>query len=290
MSIAFKKIAVGIAFSPTAEAMLAETARLAHLLDADIIVIHVGTRTTDAETRMNGLLEKCAAFRNRMTVLWESGDPVKVILDSCKKHQIDLLVTGALKKENLVQYYVGTIARKVLRKARCSVLTIVNPSVEDQPYKNVVVNAEDSSYIGEAIATACRLMANESGSWVHIVRELKMYGLTMAASDQYTEEEYDDVRQGLVKQEIQKVEEILQRIPHEGIRINIKMVSGKSGFELPRFAERKNATLLVVGAPPRRFSFFDRIFPHDLEYILADLPCNLLVVQPSKYRKEADRG
>jgi nucleotide-binding universal stress UspA family protein len=62
------------------------------------------------------------------------------------------------------------------------------------------------------------------------------------------------------------------------VKINIKMLSGKSGFELCKFVERKQAGLLVVGAPPRRFSLFDRIFPHDLEYVFADLPCNLLVV------------
>lgn len=290
MSIAFKKIAVGVAFSPTAEAMLMETARLARLLDAEVLLIHVGTRTPDAESRMTSMIEKCNIVRDRMIVLWGSGDPVDVILDSCKKHHVDLLVTGALKKENLVQYYVGTIARKVLRKAGCSVLTIVNPSIEGTSYKNVVVNAEDSTYIEEAIATACQFTSKEQGSWVHVVRELKMYGLTMAAADQHSEEEYDDARQKLVKQEIEKVEEILGRIPHEGIKVNIKVVSGKSGFELPRFAERKNANLLVVGAPPRRFSIFDRLFPHDLEYVLANLPCNLLVVQQSKYRKEAGNG
>lgn len=290
MSIVFHKIAVGIAFSPTAEAMLIETARLAKLLDAEMLLIHVGARTPDAESKMNAMIEKCPVFRDRMSVLWGSGDPVKVILDSCKKHHVDLLVTGALKKENLVEYYVGTIARKVLRKAGCSVLTIINPSIEFKPYKNVVVSAEDSSYIAEAISTACRVVAKDNSSWVHIVREVKLYGLTMAAADQHTEEEYDDVRQGLVKQEIENVEAIMRQIPHEGVRVNIKTVSGKSGFELPRFAQRKNADLLVVGAPPRKFSFFDRVFPHDMEYILADLPCSLLVVQPSKYRKESGHG
>jgi nucleotide-binding universal stress UspA family protein len=239
---------------------------------------------------MNAMIEKCSILRDKLSVFWGSGDPVDVILESCKKHHVDLLVTGALKKENLVQYYVGTIARKVLRKAGCSVLTIINPSIDHEPYKNVVVSAEDSSYIAEAISTACRFTSKENGSWLHIVSEVKMYGLTMAASDQHTEEEYDNVRQRLVKQEIEKVEAILKDIPHNDIRINIKVVSGKSGFELPKFAERKNANLLVVGAPPRRFSFFDRLFPHDIEYILADLPCSLLVVQPSKYRKEASNG
>lgn len=290
VSIVFHKIAVGVAFSPTSEAMLLETVRLAKLLQAEVLLIHVGQRTTDAEQRMNSMMEKCSLLRDRVSVIWGSGDPVDVILDSCKKNHVDLLVTGALKKENLVQYYVGTIARKVLRKAGCSVLTIINPSTDVRPYKNVVVSAEDSSYIDEAISTACRFVPNDNSAWVHIVREVKLYGLTMAAADQHTEEEYDDVRQGLVKNEIEKVEEIMRQIPHDGVRINIKTVSGKSGFELPRFAQRKNADLLVIGAPPRKFSFLDRIFPHDTEYILADLPCNLLVVQPSKYQKGGTHG
>ena len=283
MTISFNKIALGIAFSPTAEAMLSETARLARLFTAEVLLVHVGPHTPDAETRLNEMVDRCSLSREKLSIVWEAGEPAKVILACCKKHKVDLLVTGALKKENLVQYYVGTIARKVIRKAGCAVLTIVNPSIEDKPYKNIVVSAEDSTYIKEAIATACQLAPRNHGAWVHIVREVKLYGLSMAASDQHTEQEYNNVRQGLVKQEIQKVEEIMQRIPHDGVRVNIKMVSGKSGFELPRFAERKSADLLVVGAPPRKFSFFDKIFPHDIEYILADLPCSLLLVQPSKY-------
>jgi nucleotide-binding universal stress UspA family protein len=294
MSISYNKIALGIAFSPTAEAMLSETSRLAQLFSAEVLLIHVGKRTTESEGRMNEMITRCNLTRDNLNIVWGSGDPATVILDSCKKHHVDLLVTGALKKENLVQYYVGTIARKILRKARCSVLTLINPSKEPKGFKNVVVSAEDSSYIKDAISTACQFVPRSADAWVHIVRELKLYGLTMAASDQYTEAEYDNVRQDLVKQEVQKVEEILQRVPHEGLKINIKMVSGKSGFELTRFAGRKNADLLVVGAPPRRFSFLDRMFPHDTEYILADLPCNLLIVQPSKYKgtsqKEAANG
>jgi hypothetical protein len=64
------------------------------------------------------------------------------------------------------------------------------------------------------------------------------------------------------------------------VKINIKVISGKSGFELARFAEKKHANLLVAGAPGRKFRLFDRLFRHDLEYIFADMPCNLLIVNP----------
>lgn len=67
------------------------------------------------------------------------------------------------------------------------------------------------------------------------------------------------------------------------MKITIKMLSGKSGFELARFAERKKADLLVVSAPKERLILLDRLFPHDLEYVFANLPCNLLVIKSTKH-------
>jgi nucleotide-binding universal stress UspA family protein len=274
----FKRIALAIAFSPTSRALLAEASRLAKACGAELVLIHVGKKNPSDEALMNELIVSQGLDLQQVSVQWLSGDPARVLINACRTSNVDLLVTGALKRENLVRYYAGSIARKVLRSAQCSVLTIVNPSTEPKPWKNIVVNAEDSPYVEAAVRTSCELGQLTEGAWVHIVRELKLYGLTMAASDQFTEEEYEGARQQLVRQEVEKVEAMLQRIPHQSLKINIKVVSGKSGFELPRFAQRKNADLLVIGAPTRRSSILDRIFVHDMEYILADLPCNLLVV------------
>jgi nucleotide-binding universal stress UspA family protein len=164
-------------------------------------------------------------------------------------------------------------------------MMFVDPSTQPHPINNIVVNAEDSPYVDEAIATACELGRAERASWLHVVKEIKLYSLTMSAADQHTENEYDDFRNSLVREEMEAVEKTLRKIPHEGLKVNIKLVSGKSGFELVKFAHRKHADLLVVGASPRRFSLFDRVFPHDLEYIFADLPCNLLIVHPRKEEK-----
>jgi nucleotide-binding universal stress UspA family protein len=292
MNFIIHKIGLAIGFSPTSEAMLAEAARLSSLYQASLVLIHVGDHGAHEDQLMNSLLEKTGLQPSVVKICWEKGSPASSILNVCQREKIDLLIAGALKKENLVHYYIGTIARKIMRKADCSFLMITNPTTKPEPYKNIVVNAEDSPYVKEAISAACQLGMKEQSNWVHIVRELKMYGLTMATADQCTEEEYDDMRQHLVKDEIDKVEEILSRIPHDKLKVNIKMVSGKAGFELSKFAQRKNADLLIVGAPRRRFSVFDRVFPHDLEYIFGDMPCNLLVIHPKNEleRKEAKRG
>ncbi len=283
----FRRIGFALAFSPTAEVMLAETARLKKIFHSELILVHVGPAGAKEEQLLKYMLEKVGLSEKSVEIIWEDGDPADKILKVCRREKIDLLVAGALKRENLVQYYIGTIARKIMRKADCSLMMIINPSAEPRPIRNVVVNAEDSPYVEEALTAACRLGKTGDHAWIHIVREIKLYGLAMAATGQHSEEEYGEMRQQLLQDEIDQVEKMLAKIPHAGVRINIKMLSGKSGFEVSKFAQRKQADWLVVGAPARRFRLFDRLFPHDLEYIFADMPCNLLIVHP---REEAPRG
>ncbi len=278
--IQFQVIGLAIAFSPTARAMLAEASRLINQSKSKLILIHVGVHGPEEEGKINEMLLEARLNPSNVKVLWKSGDPVKEILKTCKEEKIDLLLAGALKKENLVNHYLGTVARKIMRKADCSVLMITNPSLESKPLKNIVVNAEDSPYAEHAIYAACHWNQAIPGTWIHIVRELKLLGLALSANEQCTEAEYAQSKQNMMREETAEVEKMLQRIPHDKLKINIKLLSGKSGFELARFANRKEADLLVIGAPRRRFSLFDRVFPHDQEYIFNDLPCNVLVVQP----------
>jgi nucleotide-binding universal stress UspA family protein len=290
MNIAFKRIGLAIGFSPRLEALLYEAARLKRYWQSELVLIHVGDVSSDAKETLQKLFIKIGLSEQEVVIRWEHGDPAKRIIAICKEEKVDLLVAGALKKENLLKYYIGTIARKILRKADCSVLLLLSPSIEPQPLRNIVVNAEDSPYIQQALEVACEMGKAEKSGWVHVVREIKLYGLTMSAADQHSEEEYTQLRTDLVSTEIDNVQKMLNKIPHEGLKVNIKILSGKAGFELVQFALRKHADLLIVGAAPRKFSFFDRVFPHDQEYIFADLPCNLLVVNAKNNRKEAPHG
>lgn len=290
MSLAkIRKIGLALAFSPRMEAIMAEAMRLVHLYKSVLVLVHVGDKSNEAEERVEQLIAKYEIEKERIKILWKKGDPAESILKACTEEHIDLLIAGALKKENLMEHYLGSVARKILRKANCSVLMLTNPSLDPKPFSNIVVNAEDSTYVHDALGMACNIAFHDDAAWVHVVREVKLYGLSMASLDDCNEEEYNEVRNGLLKTEIESVEQLLLKIPHQGVRTNIKLLSGKSGFELSKFAQRKQADLLVVGASPRKFFLFDRVFTHDLEYIFQDLPCNLLIVKPTS-RKEASHG
>jgi len=278
----FSRLCLAIAFSPRFEALLAEAAFLTKLFNAHLTVLHVGEEKQENVDAISQTLIHKTLNSSQFRIICEAGSPSKVILSVCKREKIDLLIAGALQKENIFKYYLGTIGRTILRKARCSVLMLTNPSADGMSLTNIVTLAEDSPFVEEAIAISCTLAQASHAKWIHIVRELKMFGLTLSALEQSTEKEYDNQRHHLLQEEIDKVESILNRVPHSNVKVNIKVISGKSGFELTRFARKKNADLLIVGAPNRRIYFFDRFFRHDLEYVFADMPCNLLIVQVKK--------
>ena len=87
-------------------------------------------------------------------VVFSPGEPVGAILESVKQNGIDLLILGALQRENFLKYYIGSIARKITRKASCSVMLLINPSIEQLPCKHIVVNGLEDEKTPATISAA----------------------------------------------------------------------------------------------------------------------------------------
>lgn len=273
----YQKIALAIAFSPRMEALIAETKKLVDVFQSDLILIHVGAKTPELEQKLATVLE-ARGLPTSTKVLWKIGKPAKSILGTCEEEKADMLVMGALKKEGLLTYYIGSVARKVIRKSSCSVLTLIDPKIETTEFKKIVINGTQLAYTPFVLSQGLAFSKIVNASIVNILNEIKMFGLQMSAASEDSEKKASLVKRQLVKDEMQYVEDILEQIETEDLKINIKVTGGKWAIELAKFSERIEADLLIVG-DENRLNFFDRIFPHDLEDLLSTLPCNLLIVK-----------
>lgn len=275
----FKKLAAAIAFSPRMEAILHEAGRLCQLFEAELILIHVGEESEEKKNHLSSSLSKANMDPALVPVFWEEGDPAKKIKSVCKKQKVDLLIAGALVKENIFQYYIGSVARRILRKATCSVLVLTEPTAKPALFKRIVVHAGEESDALKTISTGCFIGQKDQANHFNILKEIKMYGLTMALAGEDPEHEYSETRRNILQENIEEVKKVMKQCPCEGLKINIKILAGKSGFEIAKFTRNHHADLLILEAPKRELNFLDRMFPNDLEYILADLPSNLLLLQ-----------
>jgi nucleotide-binding universal stress UspA family protein len=139
----FTTVATAIAFSPYTEANLHESARIADMLNANLVLIHVGAETSQKLERLELFVSQTEIERSKVKIEFREGDPVSSILNSCAENNVSLLIAGAMKKENLLKFYTGSIARKLCRKVKCSILLLTDRSVIRNQCREIVVSGDN---------------------------------------------------------------------------------------------------------------------------------------------------
>ena len=141
----FETMALAVAFSPRLEALIAESKRLTEIFKSRIIFIHVGKKSVEKENHLLNLLRHYGFNDSNSVIEWQEGDAVDTILSVCKRYVVDLLVIGAVEKENILKYYMGSVSREICRRAKCSVLMLTEPKLNPVPFRRMVVNGHDHS-------------------------------------------------------------------------------------------------------------------------------------------------
>ena len=274
----FDKLLIGIAFSPNLKSNIFEAVRLANMFDAELVGVHVGTKSDQKKTALNTLLSEADALKKPFKTIWKEGNPVNVILETTISEKIDILILGAIQKENLFKYYVGSIARKITRKAPCSVLLLIKPSISRVACKHIVVNGLQEEKTEETIKTAFQISNFLQCNKITIVEEVSQAELHVKVSDDKTLRKANIAKERLSTREDQRVKHILETINNKNITVKTQSIFGKRGYSIGHYAKVKRADLLIMNAP-NKLGFFDRIFPHDIEYILSELPTDVLIVK-----------
>lgn len=251
---------------------------MANMFNAELVGVHVGEKSELKEKNIQSILDEADALNTKFTSIWQQGKPVDVILETCQNHSIDLLILGALQQENLYKYYVGSIARKITRNAPCSVLLLIKPSIERVACKHIVVNGLKDKKTEETIKTAFVVADYLKCKKITIVEEIKQEELHVTVNDDVSLRKANIAKERINVREKLRVNTILKEIECKDININLQSIFGKRGYSIGHYAKVKRADLLVMNAP-KKLGLLDRIFPHDIEYILSELPTDVLIVK-----------
>ncbi|MDC3194807.1 universal stress protein [Flavobacteriaceae bacterium] len=273
-----KKILIGIAFSPNLKPNIFEAIRMANMFGAQLVGVHVGEKTNKKQNQLADLILEAPKLKYPIKTVWQKGKPVDVILNTAVNEKIDLLVLGALQQENLYKYYVGSVARELTRKASCSVLLLIKPSVERVKCNHIVVNGLKDKRTTETIEASFLVSKALECKRITIVEEISQREIEVKVSDDYSLRKANINKEKLKRREDSRVNKILGNINTEGISVKIQSIFGKRGYSIGHYAKVKRADLLVMNAPSKT-SILDRIFPHDIEYILTELPTDVLIVK-----------
>ncbi|MEH6512004.1 MAG: universal stress protein [Maribacter arcticus] len=277
----YSSILFGFAFSPSLKVNILESTRIAHLLNCKLILLHVGKNTPEKLSEINTIVSQTEHSSLPIDILWKEGNPESVITKACLDLNIDLLILGALQHENRFQFYVGSIARKLTRKVNCSVLLLIKPAEKRVPCKHVVVNGLDAPDTPMAIEHAFYFSNLLGAQQITIVEEILTKEIHVTVEDDRSLKKANIIKQRLRQREESRVKNIVNALPVDitkNIKVKTQSIFGKRGYSIGHYAEVVRADLLVMNAPTKT-GIWDRIFPHDIEYILSDLPTDLLIVR-----------
>jgi nucleotide-binding universal stress UspA family protein len=142
--IAMKKILVPIDFAEASDAALLYGRNLAKIFGAELHVLNVmenqflrptfkSPAAVDAGV-VNHVAKRLTpedrATLHAVTAVRASDEPSDEIVQYAEQEDIDLIVMGTHGRSNVAHLLLGSVAEKVVRTARCPVLTVRHPERE----------------------------------------------------------------------------------------------------------------------------------------------------------------
>lgn len=241
-------------------------------------LIHAGVHTPQKETNLRAAMER-VGLPEEVEIYWMPGAPDTAILRAVEAHGLDLLMAGALEKERPIRYYLGSVARNLVREASCSLMLLTEPQVEPGPWQRMVVVVDYSEQSLLALTKAVHLAGRMKVEQVFVIRVLSETGTAMAFSEWMRREQARTYQTTMLEREGALLKDLVDASGSSRVPIETHIIEGHTGYVAAQFARQRQADLLVMPSANRPGHFFERLFPSDMEWVLREIPCNLWVVR-----------
>lgn len=253
---------MGLAYSPSLEANIKEATHIAQSLSMEILFVHVHEGSPDQLTAIQSAVEKIDAPSLPHRFIWRKGPVAKELLKVAEEEKADLLLIGAVAREGLIRYYKGSLARQLIRQTDCSVLLLNKPGSGEKAYDHIVSHGVLHPKTKDSLAKSLAIAkAFQSRSW-SVMAEIP--------------------QENALEAENQRLEQLLSFSGTEAsLKIKVQALVGKGGYSLGHYVQSQKGDLLVLNSPDTKLGYRDRVFTKDLEYLLSELPSDLLILHSS---------
>jgi nucleotide-binding universal stress UspA family protein len=250
-----------------------------------------GARGDDPDVEMTRLraaaaflVEGAGANDLKVDIAVEAGDPARQILEHAGRHAVNLIVMGTHGATGFERLILGSVTEKVLRKARCPVLTVPPRahSAATLPFKQVLCAIDFSSASLEALnyAGALAQQAHSRLQLLHVVQWPWDEPPAPAPQDLPAEQAIAlaECRRYVEAMAIARLASLRrERIP-EGIEAVPQVVHGKAYVQILHVAAETRADLIVLGVHGRNVTDL-MVFGSTANQVVRAAVCPVLTVR-----------
>lgn len=251
----YQRAAVASTFSPTFAAVLAEAEHFAQFCGADLHIVHASNFDAEKERRFFD------AMRRKIEIRWiEAETPARAILDATTEGGYELLIAGALQKEDSDRHFTNGVARELLRFTPCDLLLLPHPSTEPEPIRHVVFAVEPGEDVADFLQTQVKRLRPAS---VTLAATHTPFAAAIAAS---RGEKVGDVDEWL--------ETLVEAIGDHAEKVETRVVTSNTGYTLCDVILGLAADLLVVKMKAAKDPL-----PAHMNWLYQVIPTRLLAVK-----------
>jgi nucleotide-binding universal stress UspA family protein len=251
--------------------MLAEANAVATLLGKPFEVIHAGIGTRENQDRFS---EAFSALQFSARIHWSEAElPSSAIIQAVRTAGIGLLLAGAMERDNQGRYFLGKVARVLIREAPCSLLLFANPVREPVPFRNLAVIVDFTPASRQALRATLELSVRSKAEVVHVLRIFTVFAQLLA-------EPYEFVKgqdTSALGAEEERLNAFVNEFDTAGVPIETRCIEGTTGFAAADFVQSIGADLLVIASET---TSGHAAFPARMEWLENIIPANLLVIRP----------
>ena len=272
----YKRIAVASAFSPRFEQVLAEAKRVRDRFGSELNLIYVGKKDEHTTKRFADALVELGLPADSL-IHYHQGSPADAILEAIKANGVELIVAGALEKEVVLRPFLGNVARRLVREARCSVMLFTKPAREPQPLRSFVFFVPDfSEHAQRAFEKTLRLAEKEQCENLYVIRVYTSFDAARATLRANQPELEDQAPTRTLEEEEAALEAFIDRGGETRIAVEARCIRGNTGFAASDFVQAVQADLLVV---PVEASTTSDGLPAHIAWVTDVIPCNLWIIR-----------
>jgi universal stress protein E len=306
----YQKILVAIDFSPHSDAALNQAVWLARKSGAKVALAHSIPDIREAlcgtsyEGRLDFLYGEGNAFQREirrhsdagmqkkimslravdLDITFEAllGAPFVEIIHAVQQEGHDLVLAGTRGKAAWTESFIGSTAKRLIRKCPASVWIVKGEHTE--PPK-VVLAATDFSEVSFKAAMQGLWIARQSGAAFHVLHVIDPTDIPEALISVIPDGGTLEVER---KENARKrLDAFVESLPSDHARIQAHLVSGVSSKEVGRIAEQLNADLIAIGTVGRN-GIKRLLLGNTAEKVLSTCDCSILTVKPDGFVSPID--
>ena len=248
----YRRAAVASTFSPTFAAVLAEAGCFSRHCNASLEILHAAAHTEEKAARFHEVLGTGANIR------WVEKEPPSAALLSVAG-DYELLIAGALQREDGERPFTSSVARDLLRSAPCDLLLVPRPMKNPAPPEHVVLALEPGEEGRDLLGRTVRLLRPKRAT---IAVTQTPFAAAIAASRGEAPTDLDAWLEGLAE----GLEEV-------DVELDERVVRSNTGYSLCDTIEGLQADLLIVQAES------SGSLPLHMNWLFQVIPTRLLVVR-----------